>query len=343
MEGEKKQRHVLQWHMTHKCNLRCRHCYQTEYVEDTSEEFLNDIFDEYLRFLDKHNMFGHIYLTGGEPMVHPYFFGLCEKIKSHGMTLTVLTNGTLIDDEKARRMKEIGIDHVQVSLDGTEDIHDGIRGTGSFNKTLNGIDSLKKAGMKVMVSFTAQKSNYKSMPALAEICYAHKVDKLWWDRVVTETPEDTQALALTTPMFRKTVRTAGKLHDKYIRETGRMFVSCERPMQFVGCSEKCFNYGCHVGTNMIVILADGGVMPCRRLPFVIGNIKECSLSDIVFSSDLIKEIEQTPIPVECLDCRYLMRCGGGAKCVTYAQTGVLGARDVNCLKKKDFHFLRRMR
>ncbi len=327
-------RHILQWHITHKCNLRCAHCYQTEYASEENEAYLLGVLDKYEDFLCEKKLSGHIYLTGGEPMTHPFFFGLAEEIIRRGMLLTVLTNGTLISEEDARRFASLGVSCVQVSLDGTREIHDAIRGTGCFDKAIGGIDALKKAGVRVMVSFTAQRSNYRSLPALAEICKTHNVDKLWWDRVVEADPKRAKKLSLTTRMFKTTALTAGALHDKYLAETGRALVSCERPMQFIGCSEECFGYACSAGGDMITILADGSVMPCRRLPFVIGNINQRTLSEILSSSTLMAELDQMHCPTECIGCQYLDRCMGGAKCVTFAATGKLGTRDVNCFIRK---------
>ena len=75
-------------------------------------------------------------------------------------------------------------------------------------------------------------------------------------------------------------------------------------------------------------------MPCRRLPFVIGNLAEGELSDLIAESAIMKALADPAPPEGCEKCRYLERCHGGAKCVTYAQTGKLNARDVNCWIKE---------
>ena len=97
---------------------------------------------------------------------------------------------------------------MQVSLDGTERVHDRIRGRGSFLRAAEGIDRLKARGVPVQVSFTAQRENRRSLPALALFCRAHGVDKLWFDRVVIPAEEDTGHLSLSGEEFRQLVRTA---------------------------------------------------------------------------------------------------------------------------------------
>ncbi len=323
-------RHILQWHITHRCNLFCAHCYQTDRASHMPPEMLRETLDKYSRFLEKHGFFGHVYLTGGEPLTHPQFFKLVREITDRRMAVSVLTNGTLIDSITANR---IALEHpafVQVSLDGVWETHDAIRGEHSFIRALKGIDRLNAEGVPVMVSFTAQKTNLKSFPKLARICSRHGVRKLWWDRVVTDTPELAERLALTTEQFRDLVKKAERLRKRYLRPDGSSLISLERSLQ---CMDEGRCYTCHPGIGMITILADGGVMPCRRLPFVIGNIRDGELDDIISRDELTQRFLSSPIPEACAGCRYAETCRGGAKCVTYGQTGRLFEKDVNCFYK----------
>ncbi|MBQ5490414.1 MAG: radical SAM protein, partial [Oscillospiraceae bacterium] len=167
--------HILQWHITHRCNLRCAHCYQSEYASEMSGEELFPALDKYERFLEEKHLHGHINLTGGEPLVHPDFFRLAREIRRRNMDLGILTNGTLIDREKAILIAELRPLFVQVSLDGTRRIHNTVRGSGSFERAMRGIDWLKKEGVSVHVSFTAQRTNLNQLRPLARVCRVHKV------------------------------------------------------------------------------------------------------------------------------------------------------------------------
>ena len=323
--------HILQWHITHRCNLFCAHCYQRDRAEQMPPEMLWETLDKYCRFLEKQNSCGRVYLTGGEPLLHPQFFGLAREITDRGMAFSVLTNGTLIDRMTANRLALLHPLFVQVSLDGVWETHEAVRGEFSFIQALNGIDALAAERIPVMVSFTAQKNNLKSFPQLARICAEHGVRKLWWDRVVTDTPEMTERLALTTEEFRKFCRNAARLQKRYQRPDGSSLISLERSLQ---CMEEGKCYTCHPGTGMVTILADGTVMPCRRLPFVAGNIADGELDEILASDQTTKELQRSPIPSACQDCPHAESCRGGAKCVTYGQTGLLFEKDVNCFYHK---------
>lgn len=321
-------RFFLQWHITHLCNLRCTHCYQEEYNNHMPKEDFYAALDKFEEFMKNKPLRGQINLTGGEPLLHPNFFEFASEIRRRGFLLAILTNGTLIDEETAKKIKALSPVFVQVSLDGIKESHDKVRGDGNFDKALWGIDNLKKAGVRVLVSFTAQRDNYKDFENLARVCRKHKVDKLWWDRVVTYCETDAKEKALSTKEFHSLVKRAKwlKMLYRFLKYTTE--ISNQRALQFAGTRD-C-GYVCGAGGNLIIFLADGSVMPCRRLPFVVGNIKEKSLERIITESDVMQELKNFVAPRECMYCKEFNRCRGGAKCITYAQTGNWKNKDVNC-------------
>src|SRR5512143_1333173 len=129
----------IQWHLTEACNLRCRHCYQGERA--TGEMSLpeikavigevSDMIDDWsgaydLAFSRSMN------ITGGEPFLWPDLFEVLGLVSGRGFDVYLLTNGTLVNRERALRLAELGVKGVQVSIEGPEEVHDSIRGTGSF-------------------------------------------------------------------------------------------------------------------------------------------------------------------------------------------------------------------
>ena len=321
--------HILQWHITHRCNLRCAHCYQEDYQQQMPRPLIDEALEKYLRYLKRRGLPGQINLTGGEPMVHPDFWALAERVRREGLRLGVLTNGTLIGPAEARRLRALEPAFVQVSLDGAPAAHDAVRGPGAFDRALAGIDCLKREGVRMLVSFTAQQGNYRDFPELSRICHRHRVDKLWWDRVVTG---DVERLALSTDQFRELCRLAAKRRRRYRRLDGSSMVNCGRALQFLATGRPC-RYHCGAGGDLLIFLADGGIMPCRRLPFVIGNLREGELADIISASPIMDALARPDPPEGCEGCPHLRACRGGARCVTYAQTGRLDLRDVNCWRQ----------
>ena len=73
------------------------------------------------------------------------------------------------------------------------------------------------------------------------------------------------------------------------------------------------------------------MMACRRLPFVIGNISQVPvLQTELKSNKIMKKLAEPSFPKGCAECPHFYKCAGGARCVTYARTGKLNMRDVNC-------------
>ncbi|MCR5743961.1 MAG: radical SAM protein [Lachnospiraceae bacterium] len=312
-------RHYLQWHIIHSCNLHCVHCYQEDYNCRMPYEQMVATLDKYEAYVRAKGYEGQINLTGGEPMLHPDFYRICEEIRRRGLRLGILTNGTLIDENASNKLAALKPVFVQISLDGPQKVHDLIRGEGNFQRAVAGIDHLKSAGVRVLVSFTIMKQNCETFREVARVCAKHHVDKLWWDRVVT----DDESQYLTTEEFRKASETASRLSKKYD------FINNGRALQWIP-EDNC-GYECSAGKRLLIILANGDMMACRRLPFVIGNIYRVDdLDSFLEENETMKMLRKPRFPKECVGCKYFYKCGGGSLCVTYAQTGKLGIRDVNC-------------
>lgn len=323
METFKNTDFTLQWHITHRCNLRCKHCYQEDYNAFENFDEAKHILDQYCRLLKEYNCVGRLNITGGEPLIHPHLFDLLRLARDRNIKTGVLTNGTLIGEWEARRLKACNVDYVQVSLDGMEKVHNSIRGKGSFEKAVNGIYALKSQGIFTSISFTAQSNNYKELKKLALFCRDIGADKLWFDRVIIPTEDDIEQCTLSSERFWKLCRSAARLNRK-----GMVF--CGRALQFIPCKNKLV-YHCSAGENLLIVLANGDVMPCRRIPLIIGNVKESDLLTLHQNSPVMRELRSVGIPQGCKSCDYASLCRGGSKCVSYAKTGRFDIPDPDCI------------
>lgn len=159
------QNFYFQWHITNKCNLRCSHCYQESYTDqsDLSLEELKETADKIFSTMAKWQKKGDISITGGEPFLKKELFPLLSYLDNSDKIsrLDVLCNGILITDEIASKLKKIKkLQNVQISLDGaTPEIHDQIRGPGTFEKAMSGIRILVSHNIDVKVMFTLQQLN----------------------------------------------------------------------------------------------------------------------------------------------------------------------------------------
>ncbi len=175
-QNQFQQAFILQWHLTDKCNLKCKHCYQNlEYIgTETNFDRKKKIISDFAKFCKKIKKVPKIAFTGGEPFIlGDEFFNLLDYCnqKFPEIRKNILSNGTLIDETIVTKLKKSKIDNIQISLDGAkEDTCDFIRGKGVYNKVLKAIELLNSASIKIAVMFVFHKNNYQEIEEFIELC-----------------------------------------------------------------------------------------------------------------------------------------------------------------------------
>ena len=163
------------------CNLACRHCFITCGPQEERVPMMST--PGVLAFLDEAEQLGvrEYYFTGGEPMMHPDFWALCEAALARG-PLTVLTNGVLVDFEAARRARALfdrarySFD-LRVSLDGmSADENDPVRGLGTFETITAGIAELARVGLSPALTVVEHEAGLAASEArLAFLTFARNL------------------------------------------------------------------------------------------------------------------------------------------------------------------------
>jgi MoaA/NifB/PqqE/SkfB family radical SAM enzyme len=163
--------------LTNLCNLRYRHCYN-EAGSRSSDELSTT---EKLRVVEELARSGvvSLALSGGEPLMATDFFVVAAKVKEEGMHPTVATNGTLISHDMARKLKALGADYVEISLDSVDaGEHDRFRGFhGAFERTLQGIKNCVAEGIYTCIATTVTKLNVSQVAAIIELARHLKVKR----------------------------------------------------------------------------------------------------------------------------------------------------------------------
>jgi len=149
----------LELQVTGRCNLKCRHCYLGKPGrDDLPLGTVLDVLDQFERMQGL-----RLLISGGEPLLHPDFWGLNEALPEFGFRSILLTNGTLIDSDTAERL---AVHEVQVSLDGVGPSHDALRGPGTFARALAAVRSLLSLGKDVSVATMVHAGNIQDFPQL---------------------------------------------------------------------------------------------------------------------------------------------------------------------------------
>jgi len=339
----------FQWHITERCNLRCIHCYQKSFNfhSELSLTQLKEFADKIILTLNKWGNRGRIALTGGEPFLKKELFPLMEYLEQseYIWRIGILTNGTLIDEKIANTLKTFQkLYYIQISLDGaSEEVNDFIRGKGSYNKAVNSFRILNKKGIKTRLMFTVHKKNLQEVPSLIDLAIKEKVDTLTIERFV---PEGKGA------KFKDWFLAKEEIHKlfQYVSQRADLEYQKGTPLKILKYRTLWANIDperakvndvpleidlggmCSIGIDSLTILPDGTVLPCRRLPIPIGNLKNDSIFKIWYTSDLLWKIRnKNNLKGKCKGCDLIPRCSG-CRAIAYAVTGDYLSEDPQCWK-----------
>ncbi len=177
---------------TYLCNFDCSYCYQAPYLT-SPERLTREVTDAFFRYLDQHMRSRRHYITlfGGEPLLpgkayHESIAYFLEQVKRRDLDLAVVTNGYHIS-EYLDMFAEVSIREIQVTLDGTAEIHDRRRrhkqAGKSFHRIVDAIDEVLAAGMPVNLRMVVDKENIDHLPDLARFA----IDKGWTDSPLFKT------------------------------------------------------------------------------------------------------------------------------------------------------------
>ena len=156
---------LIFWESTAGCNLACIHCRRITVADQLLPQDLTTA--EAFRLIDQVAAFARpiFVLSGGEPLFRPDIFDIARHAADAGLIVALATNGTLIDDNAARRIKESGVRRVSISFDGADaPTHDIFRGRGAFDLSIAGMEHLRSVGVPYQINTTVARHNVHQMP-----------------------------------------------------------------------------------------------------------------------------------------------------------------------------------
>jgi radical SAM protein with 4Fe4S-binding SPASM domain len=170
-------RPVTAWNITRTCNLKCVHCYSDSEEKAYSGELTTDEGKNLITDLASFNIPALLF-SGGEPLIRKDIWELAEHGKSQGMRMTLSTNGTLIDETVARRIKDLGFTYVGISLDGIGEVNDKFRGKeGAFKKAMRGFQNCVKVEQRVGLRMTLTRHNFENLHGIFDFIEAENIQR----------------------------------------------------------------------------------------------------------------------------------------------------------------------
>lgn len=346
---------VVVWSVTRSCNLKCMHCYANS--ENKKYEGELDT-QEALRLIDQmaEMKVPVILFSGGEPLARPDIFQLAEYAIGKGIRITFSTNGTLIDETAARRIKELGVGYVGISLDGVGEVHDYFRNrTGAFELAMRGVRNCISQGQKVGLRFTMNRHNIAQLPLIFELmekegiqraCFYHMVYTGRGSLSDDISHEETRAALdyifekardFNRRGLQKELLTVDNHADAVYLYMKALELNEERAAEIL--RKLRMNGGNRTGIAICNIDHLGNVHPDQFTPDVtFGNVKQEPFRDIWFGSHPVLTGLRDRKPLltgRCGDCRYLDICNGNFRSRSLAVHGDLWADDPACFLRDE--------
>lgn len=293
-----------------KCNFSCRHCYKPK--EKSKQELGLDSIKNLIDELYAMGVF-EIRLCGNEPTASPYFFEVCEYVKSRNMYLGINTNA-YFDDSMQEQIISLRPDFVVVSIDGTKETHDAIRMHGSYDSALSFLARLSQTNINRRINSLLSRITLSSIEHIAQLAEKNEagVSFLPLRPVGKDTDfKDSEALD-ATDMFHA-VKEITALRKKYTNTTLLTY--------FDLLSEKAtyhhsmdFNKPCPSRKNGFITY-NGDFFPCDFLrylggKYLCGNVRKDGFEKLWCQSSALRNF-QCIEHEKCKKCEfYMTKCYG---------------------------------
>jgi radical SAM protein with 4Fe4S-binding SPASM domain len=348
-----RQRPIVVWNCTRKCNLRCIHCYSSAGDKDPAEvlntgqakSFICDMAD-----------FGVpvILFSGGEPLLRNDIFELASFAGEQGIRTALSTNGTLIPKDMARKIKNASFAEVGISLDGIGDKNDRFRGKeGAYKAVVQGIRNCIALGLRVSLRLTITLSNYMEIPAIFDlveregvtrVCFYHLVYVGRGSKLSTEDLSHSQTRATFDLICDRTIDLYKRGMPKEVltvdNHTDAVYLYLKLRKQDPARAEKALallrsNGGNNSGIRIGAVDELGNVHADQFWQhYSFGNVRQRKFGDIWLdtSDQLMRGLKNRKelLKGRCARCQYLDLCNGNLRVRAEAVFGDIWAEDPAC-------------
>ena len=259
---------IIQFQYNYVCNFRCEHC-SIKGFQGKSDRHSFTIADvrELSRQADEMGL-ANIVITGGEPLVFPDFDAVVKAIDPQKFYITSDTNGWFLDAERAKHLKSIGVDKIQLSLDSlSAEEHDAFRHKpGSHARALRAIDAALDAGLNIILSTVVTHQRIRTQEFIDYLEFAKSKGVgtfVTYAKPVGAWEGNFEALVTKDDMA-------------YMRELEKKYNVFTHLTPSYG-----MDLGCIAVKRMVSITQYGDVLPCPYMHLSLGNIFAEPLKEII--------------------------------------------------------------
>ncbi|MDD3246887.1 MAG: 12,18-didecarboxysiroheme deacetylase [Methanosarcina sp.] len=361
LQFSKDKKPVVVWNMTRRCNLKCVHCYaqakDMEFKDELSTEEGKALIDDLAAFGSPVMLF-----SGGEPTMRKDLPELAAYAREKGMRAVISTNGTLIDKPLAKKLKEVGLSYVGISLDGIRETNDKFRGMqGAFDAALRGLHNCQEEGIKVGLRFTINKQNVMDIPAIFDLLEEEKIPRICFYHLVyagrgSKMVDEDLSLEESRKAVDLIAERTKALHEKgFPAEVLTVDNHCDGPYLYLKLLKEnpkraaevfellSMNQGNSSGIGFGCVSWDGSVHAdqfWRHYSF--GNVREKPFSEIWtdLSDELMAGLKNRKPLIQanadrCAHCKWFDICNGNFRVRAEAVYGNVWADDPACYLTKE--------
>ena len=318
------------WVFTSMCNLNCRHCYVWRLRglrELDLEEKLGLI-----RELAEINI-EYVNLTGGEPLVHPHFTYILGELYDHGIMSSIVTNAIRVSEETARLLGRYSV-YVYVSIDGPRKIHDMVRGTGTYDQVIRGVDKLRAHGIPFSIVMAVNRLNYGYVGELVDLAVKLGAEEL---ALIPVMPSG-KALSNRLYIGREEYLEALKIADEKADELGyNISLWCTPFAPLIVKSKYITYYYCRT-YDVVDIDPAGRLLACDVIDLAISSTRPHGFKKawkLYVEDETVKElVSPRKLPASCSNCTLRQVCKSGCFARSYIVHGELNAGDPLCPKTR---------
>jgi len=309
--------------ITYRCNERCVHCYldHDDLGEMTTGE-IEDVLDQ----LAGAGVF-FLALSGGEVLMRRDFFDIVEHARRRLFNVKIKTNGVMIREPEARRLRQLGVEQVQISVySHRPEVHDGItKLPGSLRRTIEAIRFLKLQGLKVTMANVLMTGNLFDNQGVMSLAKDLGVSYTLDPTITPKIDGNTAVLALRAP--------AAELRRVFRNEelVGNVAEFCAPPA--APDEDVMDGYPCSAGHTSCYISPYGDVFPCVQFPLPSGNLRREKFVEIWRHSSALKEVRSIRARdlTTCSTCSHVGSC---SRCpgLAYMEGNMRGPSSADCEK-----------
>lgn len=310
----------VQWELTYRCPLQCKHCY----LQKTNPQFQKELTtDEISETLGKLAEMGAFFLlfTGGEPLLRDDFLEIFRQARKRRFAVSILSSGYPADDTLWQTLKREGVDKVQISLHAAQkEIHEKLTGVdGSYEKALASIRTCKDLGIDVRAAVSVTKFNAPFLPEL--VAFAQKEGFA------------INANMLMTPVRGETKRNPTQLEPHEMED---IITHLPNAPNCKMATKSQSDAPCTAGRSTLAITPTGEVSPCLMMPLHAGNIRQSNILDIWRNAEIFQQLRS--VAVEDLQdwaaCELHDSCNRCAGLAVMEGKSIFSHSELDCMKAR---------